>query len=509
MAQRFACGLSCTYPTTNVGRWYCRWLVEWLTQVVGWSLVDASLAGTSNWTNVAASGVNGQSAAPRRIDVISPAYVFSNASVGGYLTITGFAAPYQTRDGVYRIRRFLGLVAPNTYALELDIDLGVHSDGVPAGHAGLSWRLWFGNDSYCPSTNSDWAVVGGQGTTGGGVTTGVGSGDSMTFNPVGNVVTLTCATANFQLTDLAKTVTIYGSTAGNDGTFVITGTNPAAKQISWVNAGGANEPAFTGTWTIRYTYHVHIRAESWNFSFPEIRLAPWASWDSITHAWTVGDLRYTAAVTPGGSTPEAIAQLAIFAEADSDHFSVSLRGLSGNYRNWKLYAVGELNAHYPDVDSRPCYVWAGTDYIWTGDQFTVPIIGFGSYVNATYNSGFRTLARDDLTTVTSYAMLPIVPPSSQVSGFSNTATFISTEKRKLSTRSIGFYKIPIIVECQTSGYMELRGTVRYIWACPPSLPALYAQGASGEYVSVLRGTLIPWNGSRNAVSDVGANVGPG
>lgn len=506
MAQRCLSGLSCVYPSNNAGRWYTRVLVEWLTQVVGWVLVDKSSAGTSNWDNVAASGSTCSSTTARRVEVTSPGYAFSIADVGGYLTLTGFGNPYEARDGIYRIQQYIG-AAGNVYTLELDIDRGVHSDGLPIGHSGLAWRFWLGTDAYCPSTTSDWAVIAGTGTTGAGLTNGAGTGDSIAFG--GGVCTLTCAAVTFPAGDVAKQITIAGSGAGNDGTFDVTAAS--GNTISWANAGGSTEAPFTGTWTIRYTWHLHIKAQSWSTSYPVFRLAPWASWDAAAHAWTVGDLRYTAEIKPrtDGQVMDNIAEIAIFAEADTDHFTAPLRCLTGNYRQWCLYSAGELEAFWPDLDPRPCVVWAGGEYQTMGDAYAQGHIGFGSQYYGNYTDGLRSLACDDLTTVTSYAMFPHIPPTDTAWPYNSFSSFISGNKRKVSTHSAQCYRIPIICECRTANFMELRGTIRWVWACSPALALLSPQGASGEYVPVMRGMMIPWNGSRNVIPDVGSFLGIG
>lgn len=520
MSQRFQCGLVGTHAYVDgtyknpVGRFFHRWLVEWLTQVVGWSLVDT---GTAVWSAVAASGSTCSSTTATQIEVTSPGYAFSAASEGGYLTLTGFAAPFQARDGIYRIRRYIGSVG-SVYTLELETDFGVHSDGIPIGHSGINWRLFFANSTYCPSVNTDYAVVGGTGKTGAGLTDAhrhVGTSEG-TLAASGGVVTLTDTQANFQDSDVGKSITIAAATtSGHNGTFTIA-SRVSATEITWSNGAGglpASED-FEGQWTIRYTFHVHFRpcSVAGNFGFGEIRISPWASWDAVNHQWTVGDNRYTAAwdggegfqTWDGGSTTSVF----FYGEADLDHFTVVAKaGRGAYYESVASYHASELDTFYPDQDPRPCCIWVGSTYQnlyiagWEYGEAVIgpPSGGISSIGGQTYwGNGFRALGWDNVTTLTYYAMIAIQMPSVDP-GWSLT----QSAHRKLSTRSRMIYKLPVVMESRSSGFMEIRGVLRQVWHCPPTIPMGYQQGASGEYVSVLRGILMPWNNSRNANPEMG------
>jgi hypothetical protein len=494
MAQRFQCALYSEYGSTNVGRFFHRWLVEWLTRVVGWTLVDKAVG--TKWDNVAASGSTCSSTSIRRLQITSPGYVFSSADVNGMLTLTGFSDP--TKDGIYKIRDFIGVVG-SVYTVDVWIDGGVHSDGIPPADSGITWRLWFANDTYCPTT-SDVCVVGGTGTTGAGLTNGVGTGDS--FSAVGTTVTLTDAAANFQASDVGKNITIAGATTpSHNGTFAIA-SRISATQITWTNGASPPTEAFPGTWAIRYIFHVHFQVNTWLYGFGSMRMSPFASWNSVSHSWN--DSRYTsqATPTPPGAVATAQSTIAIWAEADSDHFFVALRTFNDGI--WQLHAAGEMESFYPETDPNPCYVWAGQDssngYRYEGGDigYGRPIIGYGTdSAYFSFPTGVKALGFDDLTTVTMYMVIPVSFSSADFNA-------VQGHRRKVSCRAgTQFYRIPIILESRTSGFMEMRGTFRKVWCCPTGLPMMYQQGASGEYISPLRGVLIPWNGGRNPMSDTG------
>lgn len=500
MAQRFQCALKCTYATALYpGRWFSRFLVEWLTQVVGWSLVDKSVAGTSHWDNVAASGATGESVTATQIELDSPGYAFSAADEGGFLTVTGFANPFEQRDGVYKIRRYLGAVG-TVYTLELYTDFSVHTDGIPVGHTNLNWRLWFGSNSYCPSNTADWAVIGGKGTTGASLTNGTdtGGGSFAYAAPIVTFTTTPSGSAAFVSSDVGKKITIVGATTpGNNGTFVITAVL-SSTQIQYSNAGGAAE-AFAGTWNTTYDYHVLIEAERYS-GFPRISISPFADWNTVGHAWTNPAKYHTTTLQPADYENHNTGL--VYAEADLDHFTVNYREVDGgDYRIWYLYSVAELNAFYPETDPRPVFMWVGYETNAYYDYAT-PVIGCSANANLYFNATLRGLAWDDATTLTYYPCFSHVAPSYDLN-------YIWGWRRKLSMRNRTFYKIPLILESRTAGSMELRGTMRNMWACSSGIPTCTPLAANGEYISILRGMLIPWGGSNNAHCDTGYQPGVG
>jgi hypothetical protein len=490
MAQKFVSAIRHAYDSANVGRFMHRFLVEWLTQVVGWTAVD--LIG-SKWTLVAASGSGSCTVTfASIIQINSPSYTFSAANNGWYITLTGFSAPSAQKDGIYRIRRFVGSVG-SLYTIELDTRVGVHTDGLPA-QAGLNWRLWAGNDTYCPTDNTEIAVLAGRGTTGAGLSSGTRSG-SLSISQSGSISTLTDTGASFQASDIGKSITVSGSGGGNDGTFVIT-TYLSTTQIQYTNAGGSTQ-GFTGTWAISYIFHVYFRVNTWGYGFGEMRVSPFAAWDPGTHNWKVGDLRYTSALGPNTPTnpidnPDTIL---MWAEADSDHFTLCLLVLNttGYPKTCPmLYAAGEMDAFYPEFDPRPCFLWMGNDGGYSAyNVYFNPIIGLGS-ANGHFSFYYavRALASDDVTTLTYYTTFTHCMASSDWN-------ILYGQRRKFSEFSGDLYRMPIMLESRTAGNMELRGSLRSAWACGTGLPLMYPQGINGEFLHVLRGFMIPWNGARN------------
>jgi len=163
MADKYANGLLLTAPTASqCGRTFARWLVEWLTQICGWTLHDAYV-GTA-WSNVVSSGTDGAEdpteTTYQKWLFKSVSAVFSSSDVGAYLTITGFSKAEW--NGIYRINQ---VVSATT--VKLDIWDSVHHRGILPGATGLTWRLWRPTNTYCPVAN-DIAVVKGTGTTSGG-----------------------------------------------------------------------------------------------------------------------------------------------------------------------------------------------------------------------------------------------------------------------------------------------------------------------------------------------------
>ena len=75
-----------------------------------------------------------------------------------------------------------------------------------------------------------------------------GNGDSLAYS--GGSVTITCATAYFQATDVGKYITIISaSNAANNGTFLITAVTDATHAV-FTNASGVNETSTFG-WYVK------------------------------------------------------------------------------------------------------------------------------------------------------------------------------------------------------------------------------------------------------------------
>ena len=130
---------------------FCRWLFEWLTQVVGWTAHDTSV---SKWTDVISDGSGATqgltTADSAKVDMSSSGRSWTAADKGRYLTINGLSD--STLNGIYLIA---GVEAGDIVVL--DILHGVHEDGLIDGDS-FDWRLWEARSSYYPSS-LDWAVV--------------------------------------------------------------------------------------------------------------------------------------------------------------------------------------------------------------------------------------------------------------------------------------------------------------------------------------------------------------
>jgi hypothetical protein len=158
--DKFQNGLFLPDPGTGyAGRTVCRWLAEWLVNVVGWTVVDKS---GSQWDNYLDSGTDGASVVDEVYQFQAASASFDAADAGGYLKISGMTP--STYDGIYRIKKVL-----SSTKVVLDCQYGIHSSGIPCNQSGLTWKLWRLDVTYLP-TVGDWIVLAGAGTTGSGYT---------------------------------------------------------------------------------------------------------------------------------------------------------------------------------------------------------------------------------------------------------------------------------------------------------------------------------------------------
>lgn len=142
------------YIETNPGYVFCRWLVEWATQVLGWTLHDNNNAG---WSSVAGSGADAATTTnANELDFSGSAYTLTSGDVGSYVTMlgnVGWSAAEKETIGIYRIIR-VDAAAEIAY---LDIKRGVHENGLPLSKSGVSFRIWSPSTHY--PTNGTWAVL--------------------------------------------------------------------------------------------------------------------------------------------------------------------------------------------------------------------------------------------------------------------------------------------------------------------------------------------------------------
>lgn len=482
MAARYINGLNLVNPSDaagDTGRTLCRFIYEWLTQVVGWTSVDADAA---PWTalltpmEATASSVTGYT---NRIAITTAAYVFTTSNIGDYLTFPSFAAPYEDRAGIYRIVRLVSVVG-NTYTLELDTRYGVHTDGIPPGQVNRNWRLWRAHSTYCPAAAAV-AVVQGTGRTGAGLNVAHGTGDGFTFG-AGNV-TVECLTANFQASDVGKTITIAGATsADNNGSFVIASVADT-HHLTYANALGVTE-AFTGTWDISYNFQIHMTVkaiDATNAGYPTFIAAPWCSWDPAANAWL--DAKHTTA--KGMDTylnsiwdPTSIR---VWGYADTDHFMICTRQEDVS-KSWIVAYGGEVKAFYPDVDPRPVIIVTGSN---NGTNDNSQLLGTG----IDSNIGAAWLAADETTNLAGFLAFAHCSPSSDVN-------WISTLPRRWSTFSRRMIRQEIALQSRTAGNMEWRGVLKDTWVTARDYSRVTPFGGSSEYLHVMGGITLPWNGSK-------------
>ena len=458
-----------------------RYIFEFLTQVAGWDVVDAPDAG---WTAVKSSGSDGATDATLTDRFISASASFVREDVGSLLTITGIASPNEEKNGIYEITEY---VSPTTVIL--NIKLGVHSDGLPTGLSGLNWRLWRTDSTtaYVPGY-SQTAVVAGEGKTGAGLNDATGTGDS--FSLAGTTITFTDAGATFQDSDVGKSMIIEGATTpGNNGTFVIT-SRISATQITYENASGATE-AFAGTWKIRYKFHLRFTTHSTSAGDPSYlgtsAISPWPTWNSGTHAWD--DNRHTAEWSMVISQPcDRIQSFRIWAVCDKNcatFYWRTERGYYGWAQSWNIFQFGEMETFYPDKDPNPVLqLQSGARY---DDRYYVIGTGANWIGPRGPSGGIYMLGWDELTTCTGYLMFPHSPYSADYN-------WLSRMQRRRSMWSKKFYRMRLIVESRTSGFMELRGLLNHMtYMNQQQTFALEPFGATHELIHLIGGIVFPWH----------------
>jgi hypothetical protein len=132
---------------------FSRWIVEFATQVLGWTLHDNNDA---NWSSVVASGADiATTANPNELDFSGAVYTLTSADEGRYVTMlgnAGWSAGEKETIGIYRILK-VNVAAQIAY---LDILRGVHENGLPASKTSVSYRLW--SSTTVPAANT-WAVI--------------------------------------------------------------------------------------------------------------------------------------------------------------------------------------------------------------------------------------------------------------------------------------------------------------------------------------------------------------
>ena len=201
-------------------------------------------------------GINGYEVDQSEPDIIyDPSGRFTQAMVDDELAISLLATNDQNR-GAWRMTDYLG---PNKVRVDFD-------GRPPYGwtpETGMPGRIW--DCGLINLSNGDWILFDAPdpsamqvrllfvGSTdaqilirpsGKDVT---GTGDDIAF--AAGTCTLTDAAGLFRPNHVGRNITIAGSGAGNNGTFVIA-SYISPTQITYANAAGATENPYPGTWTI-------------------------------------------------------------------------------------------------------------------------------------------------------------------------------------------------------------------------------------------------------------------
>lgn len=383
---------------TNAGYIFSRWMFEWLTQVVGWTNVDTS---DSKWTDVEASGTGGTAGATTavayEIDMSSSGRSWTSADTGKLITITGLTTA--TLDGIYKI---VGVKTGDIVGI--DIDRGVHVDGLPNGET-FDWRLWDETTAYHPPSLS-WAVARGA----------------------------------------------YSHTPSEPNFDILITAN--------------NSPASTA------------------FGTPSLAIGPFGTWNNVTHAWA--DNRNTENVQYTGLLSPAV--MRIWAYADDNHAIINWQS-SGAYDgpsdgSGTMY-IGEMVVPDTVVDTNPgvvCNSYTPQPYdMWK-------LLGANSTNYERFGANFYGLSRYGLS-VRCYAQ---VPGCVYHAGAYNSTDY---PMRRISAWSRRIYRLGIVLECSVPGSEEVRGTLKDAWYGGRNLPYAMPFGSSKEFIHLIGGLSVPWNGS--------------
>lgn len=396
MAERFQNGLLLTSATAaQVGRTFSRWLFEFATQICGWAARDSYSVGSGSYTATRGTGINGASVAatPQQFNITGDGYNFaSGVDNGRYLTITGFPAGFEDRNGIYRIVNVI-----SSKIVELDIRFSVHDAGIPHPSTGLTWRLWGAEATDVPSHNAaNYGVIRGAGTVGG-----------------------------------------------------------------------------------AYSFDCKFQLQTTESDFPQFQVGPWGTWTpGAPGSWS--DARNTAAFDQWYAN--SCNNCRVWAAGDSDRIIVCIRELDVALI-WNMLYLGEIDPFYPTVDPKPVMVWHGNNS--TNDVLT--LFGMGNTGGTMYFGG-RGLAEDDLTTLTYYATYFQTSPTSNYQ-------WTSGLPRRWSSRTRRIYRQSFMVESRTASHMELRGSLRRVWLGGRELLRASPFGRNAEFLHVVGGLIVPWNGS--------------
>jgi hypothetical protein len=137
MAPRFQNGLQLGESTTHL---LFRYVVEFATQILGWTLYDNDDAGFAS-TQAAAADLATDASDPSILDFSGAAYTLTGSEVGWVVTMlgnAGWSASEKQTVGMYNIIS----VDTTAQTAKVDIKHGVHENGLPLSKSSITYRLW-------------------------------------------------------------------------------------------------------------------------------------------------------------------------------------------------------------------------------------------------------------------------------------------------------------------------------------------------------------------------------
>jgi len=236
----------------------------------------------------------------------------------------------------------------------------------------------------------------------------------------------------------------------------------------------------TGTQGGAYNFHVQVKQQATDAHFPQFQIGPFATFSG--GVWTDG--RNTTAFESWVAS-NLTDNSRIYACGDSDRIIVAVRQMD-NSLCWNFLYIGEMDAFYDNsVDPNPVMLWCGNNS--TSD--VTELFGRQKSGSSTFWNSGRGLAANDTTTLSYLASYFQVSP-----GTGNLGWTTGTQRR-WSARSSRIYRQSLIAESQTSGNMEMRGSLRGVWLGNNHLNRGTPFGRNSEFLHVVGGLIIPWNGS--------------
>jgi hypothetical protein len=258
---------------------------------------------------------------------------------------------------------------------------------------------------------------------------------------------------------------------------------PEATDVPSGNASNYGVIRGTGTQGGAYSFDFRFIEQTTDSYFPRFEIGPFGTWTpGSPGSWS--DSRNTTVFDNWNNN--GCDNCRIWAAGDSDRIIIGIRELD-NTQIWNMLYIGEIDAFYDNsVDPNPVLVWHGEN---DSNADRDDIFGAGLATSTTFHNGGRGLAEDDLTTVSYYANFL------QTSPVSGDKWWTSGLQRRWSQRTRRIYRQSFMVESRTASHMELRGYLRRVWLGGRSLSRAVPFGRNSEFLHVVGGLIMPWNGS--------------